>query len=271
MEGLKCEECNKIFSSNIKQKFCSYKCSNKVTGRKRSEKIWSVDNINLLIDVFPKSSYDEIKKHFPKKTHRSIWHKAYRLGLRRDRKYYEVKKKACDVVIPILSEANLGYIAGLFDGEGCITIYYDKSRVTYGKLNPMFRISNTYRSVLDEIKTLTGFGKIDNGRITGIPSKYGIKKPVYTFKVYRLYEMLGLIKILLPYLRIKRKQAEIFIEFINIQLSKTTVVDRDKKTGRFIKITYDELSKRECDIYYEIRKLNTGRDLIRTVIPTSIK
>ena len=53
-----------------------------------------------------------------------------------------------------LSEAQLAYIAGLFDGEGSVGIYYTKSSKS-GKKYPklMARISNNNPTVLEWIKS----------------------------------------------------------------------------------------------------------------------
>jgi hypothetical protein len=59
-------------------------------------------------------------------------------------------------------QLDLRYIAGLFDGEGCISLHVNRSGVPerYAKPRDVIQVSitNTFREVLDILKTQFGYG-----------------------------------------------------------------------------------------------------------------
>jgi len=104
---------------------------------------------------------------------------------------------------------SLEYIAGLLDGEGSITV----QRSTYSKrfpsstkdfyVNPQLAIVNSDLTVLKDIQKVLG-GRIYSRRK---------QRPHHTLYWSKTEEILTVLSKLYPYLRIKRKQAELLMEF----------------------------------------------------------
>lgn len=96
-----------------------------------------------------------------------------------------------------------GYFAGIVDGEGCISACYYKPKK---HSMVIFTVTNTNLSLIkDIIKTYGGWYTISNRK-----SSYG-KKTCYNWSP-NTYNMGPILKKILPYLRVKRKQAKLAIK-----------------------------------------------------------
>lgn len=95
------------------------------------------------------------------------------------------------------------YLAGFIDGEGCITI----------KCNGLVRLSitNTVKPVLDGIRARLGYGSI--GRRDNKSNKK--HKPCYSLWVTDAVRIRGLLRELMPYLRVKTDAAVAAIRTID--------------------------------------------------------
>lgn len=109
------------------------------------------------------------------------------------------------------NKEQLAYLAGLVDGEGCLHYLhqtYKKSDYYYPRLS----ITNTNKWVLEWVKLLFG------GTIRLDKRK---AKPHHKVK-YRwctnCKNAVILVESLLPYLKIKMKEAKIFIQYSNIDI-----------------------------------------------------
>lgn len=139
-----------------------------------------------------------------------------------------------------LSSEELAYIAGFFDGEGCVVIskrkpYRDKKYTSY---NLVTNISNTDKDVVDYIHSVIGGSIREN--------KKGKRYRVCYANVFSSEQSYQLLKYLLPYLKVRRKQAELAIKF-------QEVVNSSKNW----KLTKEELYERD-KIRQEIVELNSG-------------
>lgn len=110
-----------------------------------------------------------------------------------------------------MKKTDLAYIAGLFDGEGCIGIYLNQSKRTVGG-----RKLSHYR--LACVVALTDEFLIHLLQMHFGGEFYTCKKRKDTYRIaYRwsVYSKraLAFLEAVLPYLRIKKPQAEIAIEF----------------------------------------------------------
>ena len=105
-----------------------------------------------------------------------------------------------------LSETDIAYIAGLTDGEGCITInkVYIASYGNYYK--NIVSITNTDIDVLKWVCEHFG-GRVDSH------SEFYRNKPCYRWSLNGSKSS-KFLESMLPYLRIKSKQAELSLEFI---------------------------------------------------------
>lgn len=103
------------------------------------------------------------------------------------------------------SKEHLIYLAGLIDGEGCLTFSKDN-----GRYRPQLRLTSIYKPVLDWVKMLFG------GNYYEIHRKYPpYSKTSYDW-VLSTNQAIDLVKNLLPYLKIKRKEAKVFISFYKV-------------------------------------------------------
>lgn len=115
-----------------------------------------------------------------------------------------------------ISEFDLAYIAGFVDGEGTITIQAVKrpDRCRTISHRPVLSIHNTCIDVLEWIKMIFGVGRIHR-----CSQRIENRKIVYKYAI-TCSNAINVARMLLPYLRVKRMQAEILIKF-----SETLVTD----------------------------------------------
>lgn len=115
-----------------------------------------------------------------------------------------------------MKKEDLSYIAGFIDGEGCISSIFTKYKGTkYARI--IIRVGNTDRSVLDFIRNffqpyVGGVAKVCECNIKTSGRKKRARKRyfLYTQTDKKAYLI---IKKLYPYLKIKKKQAELCINF----------------------------------------------------------
>lgn len=145
-------------------------------------------------------------------------------------------------------DTDIAYIAGLIDGEGSIMLYYrggierltDRSEVRYTKHNtftPIVEITNTNVEVLNWIKSILSAG----GIYTHI-YKTGNRKDISVYRVSSTKDIEWLLMSILPYLRIKKKQAELLLIFC-----------KEHPSGKGKAKPPTEV---EIDIYYNLKELN---------------
>ena len=142
----------------------------------------------------------------------------------------------------------LAYIAGIVDGEGSIMIMRQASksfmeqRAKRGSFDPHYhpciRIGMTERCALDFIVETTGIGKVHEEK------PYHGRKVVYRWMVRSREDCLQFLKLVMPNLLVKKKQAELATQFMNEWVS-----------SNGIRLTPEVQAKRE-KAWMEMRKLN---------------
>jgi len=138
-----------------------------------------------------------------------------------------------------MKKEDLFYLAGLFDGEGSIYITQThKRKKIYHNLT--VRLTSTNKEILDWCKEIIDLGTIQ------IRKKIDNRKQAYDWSL-KGRQAEKLLKILHPYLRIKKKQAEIGILFF--------LDRRERFKGRANPLTKEDIERRE-DLRLSIRKLN---------------
>ena len=95
---------------------------------------------------------------------------------------------------------DLGYLTGFMDGEGTISLQYH----THG-IRLRVSAANTHRSTLERIKEITGVGAVFVAHKATERSQESYTWSVSSRAAY------GLLQQMLPYLQIKREQAELCI------------------------------------------------------------
>lgn len=125
-----------------------------------------------------------------------------------------------------MTEIECAYLAGIIDGEGCIGVYFDSGYY-------LLRLIITSTSV-DWLKNLkSSWGDVGNLFIDNKKKKTNHKiKANWVLRGSTAQKILSQV---IPYLKIKRTQAEVALQF------KSAKNVRDEKTGRFIGTSAEEL------------------------------
>jgi hypothetical protein len=139
----------------------------------------------------------------------------------------------------MLTELEKAYIAGFFDGEGCISLGYkkDTSYRRHHTYQLVVTVANTNKEILNFLHQRFG-GHFRKGRP---PSKNG--KEVYVWALL-CRKALKFLEEIYPYLRLKKKQAELAFEYY-------------KLVNPYGNHTFDsENWKKRDEIYYKLKALN---------------
>lgn len=140
-----------------------------------------------------------------------------------------------------LTEREIGYLAGIIDGEGCLTITKTKIKnyVSGFRYIPILFITNTNLEFLQYLKITIGAGSISSKG-----EKRSNRKPAFNLQLCA-----NALRLLLPLvvdlLKIKKKQAKLMIRFLQLTKGHENYRYRDSEHLNKIK-----------EIYQDIRKLN---------------
>jgi len=137
----------------------------------------------------------------------------------------------------------LSYLAGIVDGEGCIRIDKQKASKANNRLTP-YHAPHIGVGMTDErIPQL--FKKVFGGslRVECVPSG---RKPLFRWAITGRHKIIPCLEALLPYLIVKRPQAEILI-----RLAKGMKIPFNRQKG----VSPEELQWRE-DLNQQVLKLN---------------
>ena len=108
-----------------------------------------------------------------------------------------------------LTDVELGYLAGMIDGEGCINYYKSKSKsskIGYTFVARLF-ITNTNLECLLYLQRLFGFGALRER------TKQARRKKSWNLD-FAPRETRVILEAVQPYLIIKKQQAQLMIEFL---------------------------------------------------------
>ena len=149
-----------------------------------------------------------------------------------------------------MEEIDLSYIAGLFDGEGCIHI---RANTTNAQKIPRYslliQITNSDRRVLEWIQEQVGFGQIGKGGKTR-------NLQVYVWRAYSKQAREVLLSIL-PFMRIKKEQAGLAIN-LQEEITSSGFTNRG--------IPKDVLIGRELQ-RQQVSDFNGGHRRVKNLIP----
>lgn len=151
--------------------------------------------------------------------------------------------------------ALIAYAAGIIDGEGCISIrkkpYKETNRILY---TPRLSVGMNTSQPLDLLYGLFG-GAIRMRRTTG-----GNVPCIFVWDI-GCTKMQKTLKILLPFLRVKREQARLAIDFVYRVNNKHKATFYNNGNGIRRKFLSDhEMEKRE-QIWIRMRQLNKSRNV----------
>ena len=143
------------------------------------------------------------------------------------------------------TERELAYLAGFFDGEGSVLITKTRGR----HVSPSYRIVlsavNTNHQSLVDLRTAFG------GSIGRIHTTVIHRKPAWQWHV-ACQKAAAVLQLLLPLLRIKRKEAEIALALQGV-IDNRRVVSLGGRRG-VLPLSVDDLLRRE-GFYQDIRSV----------------
>jgi len=136
-----------------------------------------------------------------------------------------------------MEEKVKAYIAGIIDGEGCLSIVGNLKR-----LRPIVEISNCNKDLINWLlKNFKDFTVYNSKYIDSRNIKY---KPQFRIVLNTYDSIFRLLNEIKPYLVIKSKQADIIIKFI------------ESRFKRLEKGYHSHISKEEIKFRNKIQKLN---------------
>jgi len=138
-----------------------------------------------------------------------------------------------EYVCGVLSPTDAAYIAGIIDGEGNISLHmYDGKGRTTKVLRPRVGVTNTSLELLEWLRKVIGFGYIDRHK------ESSEHKDTWRYGLYSVNDIRRLLEDILPYLVVKREQAELLLTFCKEHVS------------------YRPATEVEIEIYYDLKELN---------------
>jgi len=143
---------------------------------------------------------------------------------------------------------DLAWLGGFIDGEGYLgitkSIKRDRKKLRFA-LSPTIAIYNTKREIMTWISETYGFRIKVYSR-----DRRPQYRDEYHCRISGLENQFKFLRSILPYLKLKRKQAELLIEFIELRLS--------------VDYRHTPYQERCFEIYEELKKLNRkGRECQR--------
>ena len=102
-----------------------------------------------------------------------------------------------------MKKDDLIYLAGIVDGEGCVSVTY-KTKAGHERIR--LTISNTDRNLIDWLTSRVG------GCVSTYHKVRGNRKVAYHWEVYS-DKAFKLLTELLPYIKLKKRQAELCLQF----------------------------------------------------------
>lgn len=142
-----------------------------------------------------------------------------------------------------MTDFDIGYIVGFFEGEGCICVtHYSRKgkRKNESSFQVMVQIGNTNKAILDKICSLLGYGYV-------IPDRTKRKKPFYYFRVNKQADKLKFLEMIKPYLIEKKQRAELVCEFLKRR------IEQNAKAYCSVDAKYSETERLWFEKYYALK------------------
>ena len=115
--------------------------------------------------------------------------------------------------VKLLTERDTAYIAGFFDGEGCLG-YYDATKTNNktAAFHASVSVSNTDPRVIRWMGEVTGIGK---AKITVFADKK--RRPAYQWQIGRKADVIAFLTTVRPYLKVKRDQTDVLLAHLDAE------------------------------------------------------
>ena len=181
---------------------------------------WSEEELETLKSCYSNLSKEELFRVLPKKDWTSIRHKAEELGLKLDyKRWYKRNWKIFENTNLVLSDVDKGYLAGIIDGEGTVSIVraINKSnKEVHTYYAPIIYITNTDPKLMSRVREIVKVGHFHSEKQRNPNHK---TKLVYSVASIRGVKMI--LEQIINVLTTKKRNAERVLEFIRIKETKT--------------------------------------------------
>ena len=138
-----------------------------------------------------------------------------------------------------LSDVDKGYIAGILDGEGSLSVYISTNRNGSFRVVALIKVGMTNKDIIYWLKDVTGLGSINERK-----PKNPKWKTAYVWEVAGGNQVSQLLLSVGDCLRVKKDHARIMLELCYLL---------SQNKGR-LKERFEPV--RQLEIYYEMRELN---------------
>lgn len=230
---------------------------------------WTKEEIDILSNEFPRLSMrgtagpitlKVLLSILPKKSWNAIKWKARQLNLKRD---FRTSHKPIQ-----LPDIDKGYVAGLTDGEGSISLTKCKRKSGIFHYYPCIDVANTNLDALKWVESIIGFGKVrrlkhtePNERTEKWRQRPWTWSKCYTYGIHHAGGCYAFLKEIGEVLKIKKTQAQLVMEFLEIEAERPLPKpEHDPNSGIFTRKSPQPHTERQHEIYQELRKINKRRE-----------
>jgi len=205
---------------------------------------WTEGEIKILIENYGKIRFSDLSKLIPRHTPAAIRRKAAVLHLSKKGKIQAFTSIRPSKIQKLenLSEFELGYIAGMIDGEGCIGANIDERNKI---VTPYIIITNTDKKLMEWLSSILGYDFYIK--------KQTHRKTCYQIGIRRIRDIKKVLDLIKDKLIVKKEQAELMYRLCLIKLNKKLVAITDKSK---IKRIGNGLTQEEIEIYQKLKELN---------------
>jgi hypothetical protein len=116
-----------------------------------------------------------------------------------------------------LEQSTQAYLAGLFDGEGSITLHFTKHSTNSYSPQVQFVIMNIDQELLETVKKDFGFGKVYS-----IMPRDINRKVIHSYRITSFKDTLTAIDLILPFSRLKKKELTVAKNAIEYMIAEKT-------------------------------------------------
>lgn len=113
------------------------------------------------------------------------------------------------------NKAKCIYLAGILDGEGCITVSAGK-RKTCVNYNPLICVQNTSKQLIDWLQLTFG------GQVYLSKKETAKTRTAWMWRITKKRNIESLLLSVLPYLLVKKNQAKLLLNFVRLEPSALT-------------------------------------------------
>lgn len=197
---------------------------------------WTLAEAKIVKELYPYSRKNkkELLKKLPHRSWSAIKMKAWRLGITNTMFGFDFKEYN-------LTETEKAWLAGFIDGEGCVGVYLCKSYKEKKYPKPNVGISNTHKGSMIFVSKL-----LKQGTAQWYPAKSKGKKykKCYNVVISGIPSVYPLLKNILPYLIVKKKQAEYTLRWCKLYMNRETIRTKEPDECVELRRKIKELNKR---------------------------